>query len=125
MRSFGSLAFKQVRARRLRSLLTTAGIMLGVAMILGVLLLAVTIHRTFADLFDSVYGRTDLVVSGQGSDSLPESTLRTVRRTPEVAESAGIVSSVFTLVDASGQASTDASAQVNVAGRSPNAPDLT
>src|SRR5439155_23701290 len=66
-----------------------------------------------------------LVGSGQGSDSLPESTLRTVRRTPEVAESAGIVSSVFTLVDASGQASTDASAQVNVAGRSPNAPDLT
>ena len=35
-------------------------------MILGVLLLAVTIHRTFYELFDSVYGRTDLVVSGSG-----------------------------------------------------------
>ena len=67
MRSFGSLAFRQVRARRLRALLTAAGIVLGVGMILGVLLLAVTIHRTFNDLFDSVYGRTDLVVSGSGS----------------------------------------------------------
>ena len=32
---------------------------------------------------------------------------------------------MFTLVDASGKASTDASAQVNVAGRGPDAPDLT
>src|SRR5919204_411023 len=64
MRSFGSLAFRQVRSRRLRSLLTAAGIVLGVGMILGVLLLAATIHRTFNDLYDTVYGRTDLIVSG-------------------------------------------------------------
>ncbi len=80
MRSFGSLAFRQVRARRLRSLLTAAGIVLGVGMILGVLLLTVTIHRTFTDLFDSVYGRTDLVVSGVGGDSVPHSTLAIARR---------------------------------------------
>src|SRR5438876_9337824 len=107
MRSFGSLAFKQVRARRLRSLLTTAGIVLGVAMILGVLLLTVTIHRTFSALFDSVYGRTDLVVSGTGSDSLPKSALRKVRATPGVGEASAQVFGVFTLVGPDGTASTD------------------
>ena len=124
MRSFGSLAFKQVRARRLRSLLTTAGIVLGVAMILGVLLLTVTIHRTFNDLFDSVYGRTDLIVSGVGGDSVRHSTLGKVRRTPHVDEAQGQVTSVFTLVDRAGTASNDAGNQLNVAGESPNAAGL-
>ena len=36
-----------------------------------VLLLAATINRTFSDLYASVYGRTDLVVSGSGEDSTP------------------------------------------------------
>src|SRR6266516_4751786 len=124
MRSFGSLAFKQVRARRLRSLLTTAGIVLGVAMILGVLLLTVTIHRTFNDLFDSVYGRTDLIVSGVGGDSVRHSTLGKVRRTPHVDEAQGQVTSVFTLVDRAGTAPNDAGNQLNVAGESKNAAGL-
>jgi putative ABC transport system permease protein len=124
MRSFGSLALRQVRARRLRSLLTAAGIVLGVAMILGVLLLTVTIDRTFSALFDSVYGRTDLVVSGHGDDSLPHSILREVRRTPDVAEAEGNLFSVVTLVDESGVASTDASAQLNLTGQRPRANDF-
>lgn len=124
MRSFGSLAFRQVRARRLRALLTAAGIVLGVGMILGVLLLAVTIHRTFEGLFDSVYGRTDLVVSGNGSDSLPRSALRTVRTTRGVDQSSGQVFSLFTLVGENGTTSTDQSEQVNVAGQSPGAANL-
>ncbi len=124
MRSFGSLAFRQVRARRLRSLLTTAGIVLGVAMILGVLLLTVTIHRTFNDLFDSVYGRTDLVVSGVGGDSVRHSALGEVRRTQDVDQAEGVVLSVFTLVDRSGRASTDAAQQLNVAGESARAAGL-
>ncbi len=124
MRSFGSLAFRQVRARRLRSLLTAVGIVLGVGMILGVLLLAVTIHRTFTDLFDSVYGRTDLIVSGEGGDSVPHSTLSRVRRAPGVSEALGNVTSVFTLVDRSGNASTSASSRLNVAGERPAAAGL-
>src|SRR5919109_2373670 len=114
MRSFGSLALRQVQARRMRSLLTAAGIVLGVAVILGVLLLAVTIHKTFTDLFDSVYGRTDLIVSGTGGDSVRHSTLEAVRRTPDVAQAEGLVTSVFTLVDRSGAASAEAGSQVNV-----------
>ena len=84
MRNFGSLALKQVRSRRARSLLTAAGIVLGVGMILGVLLLSATINRTFTDLYDSVYGKADLIVSGGGQEeSLPK------RAFAEVEERAG------------------------------------
>jgi putative ABC transport system permease protein len=119
MRSFASLALRQVQARRMRALLTAAGIVLGVGMILGVLLLAATINRTFSDLFDSVYGKTDLVVAGSsssGEDALRASTLRKVRRTEGVARAEGRILSVFTLVQGDGLAPPDASEQVNVAG---------
>src|SRR5918996_4367799 len=100
MRSFAGLAPRQLRARRLRALLTAAGIVLGVAMILGVLLLSATIQRTFSDLFDSVYGRTDLVVSGsQSSGSLRAATLREVRRTEGVADAVGNIQSRFNLIE--------------------------
>jgi putative ABC transport system permease protein len=125
VRSFYSLAARQVRARRLRALLTAAGIVLGVGMILGVLLLAATISRTFTDLFDSVYGKTDLVVSGNGDDSLQASTLRRVRATPGVEDAVGQVLGVFTRVDERGLASQDQADQVNVAGQDPDARNVT
>ena len=124
MRSFSGLALRRVRARRARALLTAAGIVLGVGMILGVLLLAATINRTFSDLFDSVYGKTDLVVSGDGEDSLQAKTLDRVVRVPGVNDAAGDVLSVFTLVE-DGLASPDADKQLNVAGQDPDAEDLT
>jgi putative ABC transport system permease protein len=125
MRSFSSLALRRVRARRARALLTAAGIVLGVGMILGVLLLAATINRTFSDLFDSVYGQTDLVVSGSGEDSLRASTLSRVERAPGVDDAVGTVLSIFTLVDEDGIASPDADAQLNVSGQDPKAQTLT
>ena len=124
MRSFSGLALRRVRARRARALLTGAGIVLGVGMILGVLLLAATINRTFSDLFDSVYGKTDLVVSGDGEDSLKADTFNRVVKTPGVEDAAGNVQSVFTLVE-DGLASPDAEKQLNVAGQDPEAEDLT
>jgi putative ABC transport system permease protein len=100
MRSFSALAPRQLRARRLRALLTAAGIVLGVAMILGVLLLSATIQRTFADLFDSVYGRADLVVSGsQSSGTLDTSTLDKVRRTEGVEQAVGNIQARFNLIE--------------------------
>lgn len=125
MRSFGSLALRQIRARRLRALLTAAGIVLGVAMIFGVLLLAATINRTFTDLFDSIYGRTDLVVSGTDQTSVPRSALDKVRRTGQVSEASGRIYTIFSRVDRFGRASPDASSQVNVAGEDPDAANLT
>ena len=125
MRSFASLALRQVRARRARAALTGAGIVLGVAMILGVLLLAATINRTFDDLYDSAYGKADLIVSGTGDDSLPRATAPKVRRTEGVDEISPRVLSTFTLVDERGQASEDAGSQLNVAGEDPDAEDVT
>jgi putative ABC transport system permease protein len=102
MRSFAALAPRQLRARRLRALLTAAGIVLGVAMILGVLLLSATIQRTFSDLFDSVYGRADLVVSGsQSTGTLRASTLREVQQTEGVSEAVGNIQARFDLVERS------------------------
>src|SRR5688572_26274810 len=125
MRNFGSLALRQVRSRRARSLLTAAGIVLGVGMILGVLLLSATINRTFTDLYDSVYGRADLIVSGGGEDSLPAEAFRTVAQEPGVDEAVGRIQSVFTLVDEQGSAPPDATKQLNVAGRDPDATNIT
>jgi putative ABC transport system permease protein len=125
VRSFGSLAFRQVRARRLRALLTATGIVLGVGMIVGVLVLAATIQRTFTDLFDSVYGKTDVVVSGTDQTAIPGSTLRQVRRTRDVEDAEGRLTSVFTLVDRFGRAESDPGSQVNVGGEAPDADNLT
>ena len=80
----------------MRALLTAAGIVLGVGMIFGVLTLSGTISNTFTNLFDSVYGKADLVVSGSESTSLPKRSLKQVRSTPGVAEAQGNVFSVFT-----------------------------
>jgi ABC-type lipoprotein release transport system permease subunit len=96
LRSFGSIALRQVRARRMRAFLTAAGIVLGVAMIFGVLTLSGTISRTFTDLFESVYGSADLVVAGTDQTSLPRSSLRKVRAVAGVEEAQGNVFSVFT-----------------------------
>ena len=96
MRSFYSVSFRQLRTRKLRVLLTAAGIVLGVGMICGVLLLAATIQRTFTDLYDSIYGSTDLVVSGSDSiGSLPLNALDRARRTEGVTDAAANVFSVL------------------------------
>ena len=125
IRSFGSLALRQVRARRFRALSTAAGIVLGVGMIVGVLVLAATIQRTFTDLFDSVYGQTDLVVSGTDQTSLPRSTLREVRRTRDVEAAEGRIASVFSLVDRFGEPAEGPSSELNVGGEAPDADNLT
>lgn len=125
MRSYYSLTLRQLRTRRLRVLLTAAGIVLGVGMISGVLLLSVTIQRTFGDLFDSVYGRTDLVVSGtQSTGSLPASTLARVKRVPGVDDASANVFSTLSLIDEKGNARQGNAATINVAGLDPKAPDF-
>jgi putative ABC transport system permease protein len=125
MRSFGWLAIRQVRARRGRALLTVAGIVLGVGMILGVLLLTATINRTFSDLYDSVYGESDLIVSGADQSSLRASTLDTVERTADVEAAVGRVTGVFSLIGEGGERSeTDPGEDLNVAGEPAGAPQI-
>jgi putative ABC transport system permease protein len=122
LRSYYSLSFRQLRTRRLRVLLTAAGIVLGVGMICGVLLLAATIQHTFTDLFESVYGRTDLVVSGsESTGTLPDSALDRVRRTPGVEEATANVFAVTSLVDEDGEVKEGSKAQLNLSGEDPGA----
>ena len=75
LRSFNSLALRQLRTRPLRSALTAFGVVLGVGMVFGVLLLVGTIRATFDEVIDSAWGETDLVVMGEGSGTMAENTL--------------------------------------------------
>ena len=126
MRSFYSVSFRQLRTRRLRVLLTATGIVLGVGMICGVLLLAATIQRTFTDLYDSIYGRTDLVVSGgESTGSLPRSALERARRTAGVEDASGDVFAVLSLVGENGKVEDSSSTQLNAVGIDPAAADYT
>jgi putative ABC transport system permease protein len=100
LRSFGGLAWRSVRARRLRALLTAAGIVLGVGLMLGVLLLTTTINSTFRDLFDSVYGTADLVVAPEAEPgTLRERELRRVERLAGVESAQGTLQDVFVRVE--------------------------
>ena len=96
LRSFGGIAWRNVRARRLRALLTAAGIVLGVGLMLGVLLLTATINSTFRNLFDSIYGSADLVVTPQGdSGSIEASNLKRIRAVDGVDSAQGALQDLF------------------------------
>lgn len=102
------LAFRGLVKRPLRALLTTGGIVLGVGMIVAVLSLSATLLGGFNDLFGTVYGRTDIVVTrdiGQGQP-LPfdADVLATVRATPGVDGSGttGMIGGTAQLVDERG-----------------------
>ena len=103
--SFTGLSLRALRARPLRAVLTAGAIVLGVGMVFGVLLLVGTIHSTFDRLYDSVYGKTDIVVSGEQSvGSLPEPTIDRVRRRAGRGGRLRVsVYSVFRIVDARGE----------------------
>ena len=125
MRSYYTLALRQLRTRRLRVLLTAAGIVLGVGMICGVLLLAATIQRTFTDLYDSVYGETDLVVSGaESTGSLPPSALDRARGIEGVEQASGNVFAVLSLIGEDGKVDDGPGSTLNTSGIEPGS-DLT
>ncbi len=124
MRSYYGLALRQLRTRRLRLLLTAAGIVLGVGMICGVILLAATIQRTFTDLYDSVYGETDLIVSGsESSGSLAPSALDRARGVDGVEQASGNIFSVLSLIE-DGDVAEGAGSTLNTVGIEPGE-DLT
>jgi putative ABC transport system permease protein len=124
--SFGGLSLRSLRARPLRAILTTSAIVLGVGMVFGVLLLVGTIHSTFDRLYDSIYGKTDIVVSGEQSiGSLPETAIDRVRAVEGVASASGNVWSVFRSVDERGRVERAMDAQLYVVGVDYRQPDTT
>jgi putative ABC transport system permease protein len=59
-------SLKSLLARRVRLLLSTFAIVLGVAFVTGILMFSDTLQRSFTALFDSTVG--DSVVQVKGSD---------------------------------------------------------
>jgi putative ABC transport system permease protein len=117
LHSFNGVGLRSLRARPLRSVLTTGGIVLGVGMVFGVLILVTTIHSSFEGLFDAIYGRTSVVVSGSNSiGSVPESELPKIRRVEGVKAAEGDVFGVFRTVNAEGAAEGGRSSMLFVAG---------
>jgi putative ABC transport system permease protein len=124
LHGFSGVGLRSLRARPLRSILTTAGIVLGVGMAFGVLILVNTIHSSFSNLYDAIYGNTSVIVSGKSSvGSVPADTLAKVRRVDGVKGAAGNIFGIFRLVDDNGEARRGRNATVFVAGTDFNAPD--
>ena len=119
LRSFNSLALRQLRTRPLRSALTAFGVVLGVGMVFGVLLLVGTIRATFDEVIDSAWGSTDLIVMGEGNGTMPEGTLDRVKRTDGVHEAAGMVGGMFTRLEDDGDPVKGSQGQMLIAGYEP------
>lgn len=117
LHSFHGIGLRSLRARPLRSVLTTAGIVLGVGMAFGVLILVNTIHSSFEGLFDAIYGRTTVVVSGKSSvGSVPVSELPKIRRVDGVKAAEGDVFGVVRTVNEEGAANSGRSSMLFIAG---------
>ena len=62
------VALRGLAGRKLRAVLTSLAIVLGVAMMSGTYVLTDTIDAAFNSIFDESYAGTDVVVSGRGAD---------------------------------------------------------
>jgi putative ABC transport system permease protein len=122
--SFHGLSVRTLRARPLRSALTAGAIVLGVGMVFGVLLLVGTIHSTFGKLYDSIYGRADIVVSGkQSAGALPADTIEGLRLVEGVGSASGTIFSFLRSVDERGEVSRSRAGMLYVVGSDYGQPD--
>ena len=93
------VALKGLAGRKLRTLLTSLAIVLGVAMVTGSFVLTDSIARGFDSVFSAAYARTDAVVTGKklvdysasGNATVDEDVAATVRALPEVEAAAGTI----------------------------------
>jgi len=94
------IAWRSLTAHKLRTILTTLAILLGVAMICGTYVLSDQIDRGFKNIFTDAYKGIDVAVTRKAKFSgemtgatagLPESTIAQVRGVNGVAEAYGFV----------------------------------
>ena len=92
-----SLAWRNIWTHKSRAVLNTIGIALGVGLIFSVLCLSKTLVSSFDDLYGSVYGNVDLVVSGaDGQGVVNRSVFSVVKKTAGVsAATADITTSLY------------------------------
>ena len=91
MRSLSSLGSKQLKHRKGRSLLTSIGITLGVAILFGVLVSNDTTNEGFKSLIEDFTGRADVIVTPTGSfdSTLPSSIAAKIENLPQVTAAVG------------------------------------
>jgi putative ABC transport system permease protein len=96
------IAWRSLTAHKLRTILTTLAILLGVAMISGTYVLTDQIDRGFKQIFSDAYKGTDVTVTRKASFTgemvgatagLPQSMVAQVRAVDGVTEATGYVSS--------------------------------
>jgi len=122
-----ALVLRGFMQRKLRVLLTGIAIALGVALMAGTYILTDTINQTFAGIFQTANRGHDVVITPNkpfGIKRVPispitEQTLAQVRRTAGVAEAAGSIFSVGTLLGADGKRLTTGGAPAFVASEVP------
>lgn len=118
LRSLDALAVRQLRSQPLRAVLTTFGVVLGVAIVFSVLLLVGTIRHTMDDVFDSALGKTDVVVTPKAG-LLPDRAVADARATPGVRDAGGMVGAIVTRLDDRNEPVTDNNGQIMLAGYDP------
>ncbi|MDP1809067.1 MAG: ABC transporter permease [Actinomycetota bacterium] len=80
-----SLALRNLGTRKARTILTTLGVVLGVAVILAVAITNRSTIDAFRAMIDSITGKADFWVNGPSTAGFSEAKLAEVRRTPGVA----------------------------------------
>lgn len=91
MRRLSSLGSKNLAHRKGRSILTGTGIVLGVAILFGVLVANATTQKGVDNLIASFTGRADVVAGPVGAfdGKLPNGTIDRLRKLPQVADVVG------------------------------------
>jgi ABC-type antimicrobial peptide transport system permease subunit len=84
MTRFSALALRNLWARKLRTLVTGFGIVLGVTTVLAIGITNATVEESLNDFFSQVSGDADLTVKDAGEQSFRDRTLAQVRAMPGV-----------------------------------------
>jgi putative ABC transport system permease protein len=110
-----TFALRGLLARKLRTILTALGVVLGVALMSGTFVLTDSIDDAFHSIFSQTYRNADAAITGKsafslngGNGSTPpsfdQSLLTTVRALPEVGAASGFVTSDAHLIGSNGKA---------------------
>jgi putative ABC transport system permease protein len=104
------IAFKALMARKLRLVLTSLAVVMGVAMVSGTYVLTDTINSAFRSIFTTAYSNSDAVITGKsvfgGSQQAPSfsaSTLTRVRALPAVLDANGSIGDLAQFVKPNGK----------------------
>jgi putative ABC transport system permease protein len=104
------VALKDILGRKLRLILTSLAIVMGVAMVSGTFVLTDTINAGFSAIYSTAYSGSDAVVTGkeafggsQNAPSFPESTLGRIKSLPNVAAADGGIGDQAQFVGSNGK----------------------